>query len=173
MKKPMLTGLILKKYFNLCMAHKHVIYHKLQINKLCTYLCLIAAMGGCASSAATSAASLKLPSEKRFRRAIKLYEVGEVGSLANFFNRNRCFKSGESPLTLAAEEGHEAIVQVCSPERVRSQRRRATRPSCRYVVRGEPTQPRRGTQSSCRYVVRGELAHTRGRGGAHGHNAGM
>ena len=68
----------------------------------------VSGMGGCTSAPN----SLKLPSEKRFRRAIKLYEVSEVSSLANLFNRNRCFETGESPLTLAAEEGHEAIVQA-------------------------------------------------------------
>ena len=63
-------------------------------------------MGGCTSSV------VKLPSDKKFRRAIKLYEVDEVYSLTNLFNRNKCFENGESPLTLAAQEGHEAIVEV-------------------------------------------------------------
>ena len=63
-------------------------------------------MGGCTST------SLKIPSEKKFRRAIKLYDVTEVTSLTNLFNRNKCFESGESPLTLAAQEGHEAVVEV-------------------------------------------------------------
>ena len=61
-------------------------------------------MGGCAS--------MRPPHEKRFRRAIKLYEVGEVRSLTNLFNRNRCFESGDTPLTLAALEGHEAVVET-------------------------------------------------------------
>jgi len=52
-----------------------------------------------------------MPKEKRFRRAIKLYEVAEVQSMTNLFNRNRCFESGDSPLTLAAQQGHEVIVQ--------------------------------------------------------------
>ncbi len=63
-------------------------------------------MGGCASS------NVKVPHEKRFKRAIKLYEVTEVKSLTNLLNRNKCFESGESPLTLAAQEGHEDIVQL-------------------------------------------------------------
>lgn len=63
-------------------------------------------MGGCTAS------SLRIPSEKKFRRAIKLYEVTEVSSLTNLFNRNKCFEGGESPLTLAAQEGHEAVVQA-------------------------------------------------------------
>lgn len=61
-------------------------------------------MGACAS--------VRPPHEKRFRRAIKLYEVGEVRSLTNLFNRNRCFESGDTPLTLAALEGHEAVVET-------------------------------------------------------------
>lgn len=63
-------------------------------------------MGGCTST------SLKISSEKKFRRAIKLYEVTEVSSLTNLFNRNKCFESGDSPLTLAAQEGHEAVVEA-------------------------------------------------------------
>ena len=63
-------------------------------------------MGGCTST------SLKIPSEKKFRRAIKLYEVTEVSSLTNLFNRNKCFENGDSPLTLAAQEGHEAVVEA-------------------------------------------------------------
>ena len=63
---------------------------------------------GCTSSVH----HFKVPNEKRFRRAIKLYEVSEVASLTNPLNRNRCFESGESPLTLAAQEGHEAVVEV-------------------------------------------------------------
>lgn len=63
-------------------------------------------MGGCSS------ATLKVPHEKKFRRAIKLYEVKEVESMTNLLNRNRCFDSGESPLTLAAQEGHEAVVEA-------------------------------------------------------------
>ena len=55
---------------------------------------------------------MRPPHEKRFRRAIKLYEVGEVRSLTNLFNRNRCFESGDTPLTLAALEGHEAVVET-------------------------------------------------------------
>ena len=50
--------------------------------------------------------------EKKFRRAIKLYEVREVAELTNVLNRNKCFESGDSPLTLAAKEGHEAVVEV-------------------------------------------------------------
>lgn len=65
-------------------------------------------MGGCHSSKKY----LKVPNEKRFRRAIKLYEVSEVESLVNIVNRNRCFETGQSPLTLAAEEGHEAVVEM-------------------------------------------------------------
>ena len=61
-------------------------------------------MGACGSN-------LRFPNEKEYRRAIKLYEVDEVGSLTNLFNRNKCFESGESPLTLAAREGHEAVVE--------------------------------------------------------------
>ena len=77
----------------------------------CTELLLlllfyILAMGGCTSSLT------KLPSDKKFRRAIKLYEVEEVYSLTNLFNRNKCFENGESPLTLAAQEGHEAVVEA-------------------------------------------------------------
>ena len=53
-----------------------------------------------------------MPKEKRFRRAIKLYEVAEVESMTNVFNRNRCFESGDSPLTLAAQHGHEVIVEA-------------------------------------------------------------
>ena len=64
-------------------------------------------MGSCQSSN-----YLRVPHEKRFRRAIKLYEVAEVESLVNIVNRNRCFESGESPLTLAAQEGHEAVVEA-------------------------------------------------------------
>jgi ankyrin repeat protein len=64
-------------------------------------------MGSCQSSNV-----LRVPHEKRFRRAIKLYEVAEVESLVNVINRNRCFESGESPLTLAAQEGHEAVVEA-------------------------------------------------------------
>ena len=63
-------------------------------------------MGGCGSTSA-----IKIPHEKRYRRAIKLYQVTEVKSLTNLINRNKCFESGESPLTLAAQEGHEAVVQ--------------------------------------------------------------
>ncbi|KAK2156825.1 hypothetical protein LSH36_204g05024 [Paralvinella palmiformis] len=63
-------------------------------------------MGGCGSTSA-----IKIPHEKRYRRAIKLYQVTEVKSLTNLLNRNKCFESGESPLTLAAQEGHEAVVQ--------------------------------------------------------------
>ena len=63
-------------------------------------------MGQCTSAA------LRIPNEKRFRRAIKLYEVTEVQSLTNLLNRNKCFETGESPLTLAAQEGHEAVVQA-------------------------------------------------------------
>jgi len=66
-------------------------------------------MGGCGSSVPLPA--MRMPNEKRFRRAIKLYEVAEVQSLTNVFNRNRCFESGDSPLTLAAQQGHEVIVQ--------------------------------------------------------------
>jgi len=65
-------------------------------------------MGGCGSSAVPA---MRMPNEKRFRRAIKLYEVAEVQSLTNVFNRNKCFESGDSPLTLAAQQGHEVIVQ--------------------------------------------------------------
>lgn len=54
---------------------------------------------------------MRMPKEKRFRRAIKLYEVAEVQSMTNVFNRNRCFESGDSPLTLAAQQGHEVIVE--------------------------------------------------------------
>ena len=54
---------------------------------------------------------MRMPKEKRFRRAIKLYEVAEVQSMANVFNRNRCFDTGDSPLTLAAQQGHEVIVE--------------------------------------------------------------
>lgn len=54
---------------------------------------------------------LRMPKEKRFRRAIKLYEVAEVQSMTNLFNRNRCFESGDSPLTLATQQGHEVIVE--------------------------------------------------------------
>ena len=63
-------------------------------------------MGGCSSTK-----GLRVPREKRFRRAIKLYEVNEVRSMTNLLNRNRCFESGDSPLTLASKEGHEAVVQ--------------------------------------------------------------
>lgn len=64
-------------------------------------------MGGCASTHFLTA------HEKRYRRAIKLYEVREVKALTNLVNRNRCFEStGELPLTLAAREGHEAVVQT-------------------------------------------------------------
>ena len=62
-------------------------------------------MGGCTSS------RMKAPKEKKFRRAIKLYEVDEVQSMTNLLNRNKCFESGELPLTLAASEGHEAVVE--------------------------------------------------------------
>lgn len=64
-------------------------------------------MGSCQSSNV-----IRVPHEKRFRRAIKLYEIAEVEQLLNILNRNRCFESGDSPLTLAAQEGHEAIVEV-------------------------------------------------------------
>lgn len=63
-------------------------------------------MGVCGSSL-----PMRMPKEKRFRRAIKLYEVAEVQSMTNMFNRNRCFESGDSPLTLAAQQGHEVIVE--------------------------------------------------------------
>ena len=63
-------------------------------------------MGGCSS------ANVRMPQEKRYRRAIKLYEVAEVMTLTNPLNRNKCFASGELPLTLAAGEGHEAVVQA-------------------------------------------------------------
>ena len=63
-------------------------------------------MGGCGSSV-----PMRMPKEKRFRRAIKLYEVAEVQSMTNVFNRNKCFESGDSPLTLAAQQGHEVIVE--------------------------------------------------------------
>jgi len=60
-------------------------------------------MGGCGSSLA-----LRMPNEKRFRRAIKLYEVAEVQSLASVLNRNRC-----SPL-LRQIYTHEILFkQVC------------------------------------------------------------
>ena len=55
--------------------------------------------------------TIRMPKEKRFRRAIKLYEVAEVQSMTSVFNRNKCFESGDSPLTLAAQQGHEVIVQ--------------------------------------------------------------
>jgi len=67
---------------------------------------LQAHMGGCGSSV-----PVRMPNEKRFRRAIKLYEVGAVRSMTNVFNRNRCFESGDIPLTLATQQGHEVIVQ--------------------------------------------------------------
>ncbi len=67
---------------------------------------LFSDMGGCTSAA------LRTPREKRYRRAIKLYEVGEVKSLTNLFNRNKCFDTGELPVTLAAHQGHEAVVQA-------------------------------------------------------------
>ena len=54
---------------------------------------------------------MKAPGEKKYRRAIKLYEVDEVQSMTNLLNRNKCFESGELPLTLAAAEGHEAVVE--------------------------------------------------------------
>eukprot|EP00918_Siedleckia_nematoides_P004369 GHVU01009705.1.p1 GENE.GHVU01009705.1~~GHVU01009705.1.p1 ORF type:complete len:483 (+),score=40.22 GHVU01009705.1:246-1694(+) len=62
-------------------------------------------MGGCSSG-------IRVPNEKQFRRAIKLYKVSEVRNLTNLLNRNHCFETGESPLTLAANQGHEAVVQV-------------------------------------------------------------
>ena len=63
-------------------------------------------MGGCTST------NIRLPNEKRYRRAIKLYQVSEVRNLTNILNRNRCFETGESPLTLAAQQGHEAVVEA-------------------------------------------------------------
>lgn len=62
-------------------------------------------MGACTST------NLHLPNERKFRRAIKLYEVGEVKSMTNLLNRNKCFESGDLPITLAAREGHEAVIE--------------------------------------------------------------
>ena len=62
-------------------------------------------MGTCSSSYAFGRGN-----EDGLRRSIRLYEVREISSKVNVFNRNRCFQTGESPMTLAASEGHEAIV---------------------------------------------------------------
>jgi hypothetical protein len=62
-------------------------------------------MGACAS-----AYPFRRGDEDGLRRSIRLYEVRDIGDKVNIFNRNRCFTSGESPMTLAAGEGHEVIV---------------------------------------------------------------
>ena len=73
-------------------------------------------MGVCGSTQ-----GIRIPKEREFRRAIKLYEIQEVESMTNLFNRNKCFETGTSmtkPLEAPTFSPPHCTVKFSKPNKI-------------------------------------------------------
>ena len=73
-------------------------------------------MGACGSTQ-----GIRIPKEREFRRAIKLYEIQEVESMTNLFNRNKCFETGTSmtkPLEAPTFSPPHCTVKFSKPNKI-------------------------------------------------------